>query len=74
MHSIDQAIALIKSYSALAVEVGAFGTSVEGPKAEVIDLVTALMDLNEAEFLINVQFHIGTHRLSNQEKVAKHRY
>jgi hypothetical protein len=47
---------------------------VEGPKIQVqpfLDHRPALTTCEE--FLLNVQYHIGENRLSNEEKVAKFR-
>ena len=73
MAQVDAAIAVIQN-SGLAYEVGPFGTSVEGPKIQVQRLVDQLLSLTTCEeFLLNVQYHIGENRLSNEEKVAKFR-
>ena len=73
MAQVDIAIELIQN-SGLAYEVGPFGTSVEGPKIQVQSLIDQLLSLNTCEeFLLNVQYHIGENRLSNEEKVAKFR-
>ena len=73
MAKVDTAIALIQD-SGLSYEVGPFGTSVEGPKTAVQNLIDNLLTLTTCdEFLLNVQYHIGEHRLSNKEKVAKFR-
>ena len=73
MVQVDAAIALIQD-SGLSYEVGPFGTSVEGPKTAVQNLIDNLLTLTTCdEFLLNVQYHIGENRLSNEEKVAKFR-
>lgn len=73
MAQVDAAIALIQD-SGLTLEVGPFGTSVEGPKIQVQSLIDRLLSLATCEeFLLNVQFHTGENRLSNEEKVAKFR-
>ena len=73
MAKVDAAIALIQG-SGLAFEVGPFGTSVEGPKIQVQSLIDQLLSLTTCEeFILNVQFHIGENRLSNEQKVAKFR-
>lgn len=73
MAQVDTAIELIEN-SGLTYEVGPFGTSVEGPKIQVQSLIDQLLSLNTCEeFLLNVQYHIGENRLSNEEKVAKFR-
>lgn len=73
MAQVDAAIALIQD-SGLTLEVGPFGTSVEGPKIQVQSLIDRLLSLTTCEeFLLNVQFHTGENRLSNEEKVAKFR-
>ena len=73
MAAVDSAIALIQS-SGLFYEVGPFGTSVEGPKSEIQNLIDDLLSMTVCkEFLLNVQYHTGENRLSNEEKVAKFR-
>jgi uncharacterized protein YqgV (UPF0045/DUF77 family) len=73
MAQVDTAIELIEN-SGLTYEVGPFGTSVEGPKIQVQSLIDQLLSLNTCEeFLLNVQYHIGENRLSNEEMVAKFR-
>ena len=73
MAQVDTAIELIEN-SGLTYEVGPFGTSVEGPEIQVQSLIDQLLSLNTCEeFLLNVQYHIGENRLSNEEKVAKFR-
>lgn len=73
MAVVDTAIALIQN-SGLTYEVGPFGTSVEGPQTAIQKLIDDLLSLtNCKEFLLNVQFHVGDDRLSNEEKVAKFR-
>lgn len=73
MHEIDRAIERIKS-APIEVEVGAFGTSVEGDLSTIEALVSDLLHMSHGnEFLLNVQYHLGETRLSNYEKVSKHR-
>ena len=73
MRQVDAAIEIIQG-SGLTYEVGPFGTSVEGPKATVQKLIDDLLSVtNCEEYLLNVQYHIGENRLSNEEKVAKFR-
>lgn len=73
MREIDRAIDLIKS-TPLEVEVGAFGTAVEGDLSTIEALVSDLLQMSFGnEFLLNVQYHVGETRLSNYEKVSKHR-
>ena len=73
MAEVDAAIVLIQD-SGLSYEVGPFGTSVEGPKTAVQNLIDDLLSLTTCkEFLINVQYHVGDDRLSNTEKVSKFR-
>ena len=73
MLAVDQAIALIQK-SGLNYEVGPFGTAVEGPEKQVVELVQKLLHSElSSEFLINVQFHVGEDRFSNTDKVAKFR-
>lgn len=74
MAQIDRAIAVIKETN-LSVEVGPFGTAVEGNLDDIKELVATLLDLfsEENETLLNLQFHTGKARLSNLEKVEKHR-
>jgi uncharacterized protein YqgV (UPF0045/DUF77 family) len=73
MAAVDSAIALIQS-SGLTYEVGPFGTSVEGPKSEIQKLIDDLLAVTACEeFLLNVQYHIGENRLTNEEKVSKFR-
>lgn len=74
METIDRAIHLIKSTS-LQVEVGPFGTAVEGPLREIESLISQLLrfEHQSQEFLLNVQFHVGDSRLSNEEKTKKHK-
>ncbi|HCP40213.1 MAG TPA: hypothetical protein DIT65_00310 [Cryomorphaceae bacterium] len=73
MAAVDKAIAFIQA-SGLDNEVGPFGTSIEGPKAVIQDLIDQLLSLTASEeFLLNVEYHIGENRLSNAEKVAKFR-
>lgn len=73
MNEIDRAIDLIKS-TALEVEVGAFGTSVEGDLSTIEALISQLLRMSFGnEFLLNVQYHAGETRLSNYDKVSKHR-
>ena len=73
MAAVDAAIALIQN-SGLTYEVGPFGTSLEGPKTAIQKLIDDLLLLSTCEeFLLNVQYHVGENRLSNEEKVAKFR-
>ena len=74
MGTIDQAIAIIKSTN-LNVEVGPFGTAVEGALNEIEDLISKLLRMPElqSEALINVQFHLGEDKLTNEQKTSKHR-
>lgn len=73
MAEVDAAIVHIQD-SGLSYEVGPFGTSVEGPKIAVQNLIDDLLSLTTCkEFLINVQYHVGDDRLSNAEKVSKFR-
>ncbi|MCH1402227.1 MAG: thiamine-binding protein [Schleiferiaceae bacterium] len=71
MDRVDEAIAIIQA-SGVRYSVGPFGTSVEGEQDEINELVTELQNLKTTrEFLLNVQYHLGENRLSNEEKVAK---
>ena len=73
MVAVDQAIALIQS-AGVSYEVGAFGTSVEGDARAVENLVHNLLKTAiSKEFLLNVQYHVGGDKLSNEEKVVKFR-
>ena len=73
MELVDDAIAIIQM-SGLTYEVGPFGTSVEGPSSLVHATIQKLLASHTAtEFLLQVQYHVGPTRLSNQEKVAKFR-
>ena len=73
MAAVDQAIALIQSVG-ISYEVGPFGTSVEGEAEAVEELVHHLLkSAVSKEFLLNVQYHVGGNKLSNEEKVAKFR-
>ena len=73
MDRVDEAIAIIQA-SGLHCSVGPFGTSVEGEQGAINELVLALQNLKTTpEFLLNVQYHLGENRLSNDEKVAKFR-
>jgi uncharacterized protein YqgV (UPF0045/DUF77 family) len=73
MKAVDEAIALIQ-YAGISHEVGAFGTSVEGNADVVKDLINNLLKSTfSKEFLLNVQYHVGVDKLSNEEKVAKFR-
>ena len=73
MDRVDEAIAIIQA-SGVRYSVGPFGTSVEGEQGVINELVLQLQNLKTtAEFLLNVQYHLGENRLSNDEKVAKFR-
>ncbi|NCF54258.1 MAG: hypothetical protein GWP31_06300 [Bacteroidetes bacterium] len=73
MKAVDEAIALIQS-AGISFEVGAFGTSVEGEASSIQELVHNLLKSTiSKEFLLNVQYHVGTDKLSNADKVAKFR-
>ena len=73
MDRVDEAIAIIQA-SGVRYSVGPFGTSVEGEQGEINELVLELQNLKTTpEFLLNVQYHLGENRLSNDEKVAKFR-
>jgi len=73
MDRVDEAIAIIQA-SGVRYSVGAFGTSVEGEQGVINELVLELQNLKTtSEFLLNVQYHLGENRLSNDEKVAKFR-
>ena len=73
MAAVDQAIALIQSVG-ISYEVGPFGTSVEGEASSIQELVHNLLKSTiSKEFLLNVQYHVGTDKLSNADKVAKFR-
>ena len=73
MDRVDEAIAIIQA-SGVRYSVGPFGTSVEGEQGEINELVLQLQNLKTtSEFLLNVQYHLGENRLSNDEKVAKFR-
>ena len=73
MSIIDIAIECIKN-SGLEYEVGPFGTSIEGENSAVQKLIEELLSQKFCEeFLVNVQYHIGDSRLSNDEKVSKFR-
>jgi len=73
MDRVDEAIAIIQA-SGVRYNVGPFGTSVEGEQSLINELVLQLQNLKTTpEFLLNVQYHLGEHRLSNDEKVAKFR-
>jgi uncharacterized protein YqgV (UPF0045/DUF77 family) len=73
MKAVDEAIALIQS-AGISYEVGAFGTSVEGKTDVIKDLIHNLLKSTiSKEFLLNVQYHVGGDKLSNEEKVAKFR-
>ena len=73
MDRVDEAIAIIQA-SGVRYSVGAFGTSVEGEQGAINELVLELQNLKTtSEFLLNVQYHLGENRLSNDEKVAKFR-
>lgn len=73
MDRVDEAIAIIQA-SVVRYSVGPFGTSVEGEQGEINELVLQLQNLKTTpEFLLNVQYHLGENRLSNDEKVAKFR-
>tara|TARA_B100000900_G_C20325664_1_gene612056 strand:- start:228 stop:500 length:273 start_codon:yes stop_codon:yes gene_type:complete len=71
MDRVDEAIAIIQA-SGLHYRVGPFGTSVEGEQSTINELVREIQNLKTSPgFLLNVQYHIGENRLSNDEKVAK---
>ena len=71
MDRVDEAIAIIQA-SGVRYSVGPFGTSIEGEQSVINELVLNLQNLKTTqEFLLNVQYHLGEHRLSNDEKVAK---
>jgi len=73
MAAVDSAIALIQT-EGLTYEVGPFGTSVEGEASAIQELVHNLLKSTiSKEFLLNVQYHVGTDKLSNADKVAKFR-
>ena len=73
MDRVDEAIAIIQA-SGVRYSVGPFGTSVEGEQGVINELVLELQNLKTTpEFLLNVQYHLGENRLSNDEKVAKFR-
>ena len=73
MEAVDEAIALIQS-AGVSYEVGAFGTSVEGESDVIHALIHNLLKSSIAkEFLLNVQYHVGGDKLSNEEKVSKFR-
>jgi uncharacterized protein YqgV (UPF0045/DUF77 family) len=73
MDRVDEAIAIIQA-SGVRYSVGPFGTSVEGEQGAINELVLELQNLKTTpEFLLNVQYHLGENRLSNDEKVAKFR-
>ena len=73
MAAVDQAIALIQS-DGISYEVGPFGTSGEGDAEAGEELVHHLLkSAISNEFLLNVQYHVGGDKLSNEEKVAKFR-
>tara|TARA_Y100000385_G_scaffold129901_1_gene135278 strand:+ start:665 stop:940 length:276 start_codon:yes stop_codon:yes gene_type:complete len=73
MEAVDEAIALIQS-AGVSYEVGAFGTSVEGESDVIHALIHNLLKSAIAkEFLLNVQYHVGGDKLSNEEKVSKFR-
>ena len=73
MDRVDEAIAIIEA-SGVRHSVGPFGTSVEGEQGVINELVLQLQYLKTTpEFLLNVQYHLGENRLSNDEKVAKFR-
>ena len=73
MDRVDEAIAIIQA-SGVRYSVGPFGTSVEGEQGEINELVLELQNLKTTpEFLLNVQYHLGENRLTNDEKVAKFR-
>ena len=68
---VDTAIELIEN-SGLTYKWGRFRTNVEGPKIQVLNLIDQLLSLTTCEeFLLNVQYHIGENRLSNEEKGRK---
>jgi len=71
MSRVDEAIAIIQA-SGVIFSVGPFGTSVEGERGVINELVLQLQNLKTTpEFLLIVQYHLGENRLSNDEKVAK---
>ncbi|MDC0614773.1 thiamine-binding protein [Schleiferiaceae bacterium] len=73
MAAVDEAIALIQSVG-VSYEVGPFGTSVEGDIDAVNNLIHNLQkSAITKEFLLNVQYHVGGDKLSNEEKIAKFR-
>lgn len=73
MDRVDEAILIIQA-SGVRYSVGPFGTSVEGEQGVINELVLELQNLKTTpEFLLNVQYHLGENRLSNDEKVAKFR-
>jgi uncharacterized protein YqgV (UPF0045/DUF77 family) len=73
MAAVDEAIALIQSVG-VSYEVGPFGTSVEGDIDAVNNLIHNLQKSTiTKEFLLNVQYHVGGDKLSNEEKIAKFR-
>jgi uncharacterized protein YqgV (UPF0045/DUF77 family) len=73
MDRVDEAIDIIQA-SGVRYSVGPFGTSVEGEQGVINELVLELQNLKTTpEFLLNVQYHLGENRLSNDEKVAKFR-
>ena len=73
MAAVDEAIALIQSVG-VSYEVGPFGTSIEGDIDAVNNLIHNLQkSAITKEFLLNVQYHVGGDKLSNEEKIAKFR-
>lgn len=77
MPLIDEAIALLRQ-SGLHVEVGPFGTSIEGPYEQIMQLVHDLnqhmLQHSRHDWLLNLQLHLHpTKAVSMHAKTSKHR-
>ena len=71
--AVESAIALIQTVG-LTDEVVPCGKSVEGEASSIQELVHNLLKSTiSKEFLLNVQYHVGTDKLSNADKVSKFR-
>ncbi|MCU0333951.1 MAG: thiamine-binding protein [Chitinophagaceae bacterium] len=77
MPLIDEAIGLLRQ-SGLPMEVGPFGTSIEGPYHQVMQLVQQLNEYmlqhSRHDWLLNLQLHLHpTQAVSMHAKTSKHR-
>lgn len=77
MPLIDEAIALLRQ-TGLPVEVGPFGTSIEGPYEQVMQLVQQLnqymLQHSRHDWLLNLQLHLHpTKAVTMHAKTSKHR-